>query len=362
MQQKYFIDPFAIAGDITPDIPDTADPLNFVSYNQGFTFDYQRDLVSDPLAKSILRININAVLNDITTNVQDYQRNGTPEFITAAQNGGTAFSYRINAMVRYSASGTAPFDIYINRTDNNTKLPTATNSGWQRLPSGFPLAPTNVAVSTAWTIAADGFFVYVSVPGTTQTLPSPATVTGMKLGFITNIAGGFTLATAAGIIFGDILNTVSVNVPSGGYVCLQSDGINWRVFSASPGFLGYATVAALNAETARAIGVEATKIPFSAFTFTNPSNNNSWSIRSDGLIEQAFQAGVATTNGFLTTTFPIPIAFPNALIDCSISFFGGLPPLQGNVGVQPFDRANVSITTNNNASGTFGCEVRCRGY
>lgn len=135
MQQKYYLNAFAVSGDITPDIPDAADPNNYVSYLDGFTFDYQRDLVTDSLAKSILRININAIMNDATTNIKNYQENGTPEFIAAAQNGGTAFSYRIYAMVRYSASGTAPFVLYMNMVDNNTNLPTATGSGWFVMPT-----------------------------------------------------------------------------------------------------------------------------------------------------------------------------------------------------------------------------------
>lgn len=131
MQQKYFIDPFGVAGDITPTVPDATDPSGFVSYSTGWTFDYQRDLTTDPAAKSITRVSMNSVFNDITTVLQDYQQTGNPEFITAANNGGSAFSYRIGAIVRYSSGGTAPFATFFNIQDNNTNTPGGT--GWINL-------------------------------------------------------------------------------------------------------------------------------------------------------------------------------------------------------------------------------------
>src|SRR5665213_478731 len=128
MNQHYYIFAWGIDGTITPAIPNDTDPSGFVTYQQGFTFDYQRDLLTDPAAKSPTYTNLNALLSDITTNIQDYQRNGTPEFIDNADNGGSAFSYRINAMVRYSSGGSAPFGLYLNNLDNNTNLPGGT--GW----------------------------------------------------------------------------------------------------------------------------------------------------------------------------------------------------------------------------------------
>lgn len=123
MQQKYYIEAFGVNGDRTPVVPNT-DPTA-VSYDQGWNFNYQRDLVTDPAALSPTRQQENDLMFAATQNIQNYQQFGTPEFITTSDNGGVAFPYGIGAMTRYSASGTAPFVTYINRVDNNTAIPGA---------------------------------------------------------------------------------------------------------------------------------------------------------------------------------------------------------------------------------------------
>jgi hypothetical protein len=162
MNQHYYIFSFGEAGTITPAIPNDTDPSGFVSYQQGWTFDYQRNLLTDPAAKSPTYTNFNALLSDVTINLQNYQQNGTPEFITTSDNGGTPYSYRINAIVRYSAGGNAPFGLYLNTVDNNTNIPTATSSGWVNI--GTQLAASrikltgnlNLYVSTTGSDAANG--------------------------------------------------------------------------------------------------------------------------------------------------------------------------------------------------------------
>jgi hypothetical protein len=122
MQQKFFVKPFAVAGDretVPNDIQTTGD----VSYEQGYGYDYQRDQAIDPLAKPIERNKHNAILHDITEAVQQYQVFGTPEWITAQDNGGTAYPYARRARVRYRASETAPWDVYESLVDNNTTEP-----------------------------------------------------------------------------------------------------------------------------------------------------------------------------------------------------------------------------------------------
>jgi microcystin-dependent protein len=122
MQQKFFVKPFAVAGDretVPNDIQTTGD----VSYEQGYGYDYQRDQAIDPLAKPIERNKHNAILHDITEAVQQYQVFGTPEWITAQDNGGTAYPYARRARVRYRASETASWDVYESRVDNNTTEP-----------------------------------------------------------------------------------------------------------------------------------------------------------------------------------------------------------------------------------------------
>lgn len=153
MRQKYFDTVFGSAGTITPAIPDAADPNGYVSYSVGFTFDYQRNLLTDPAAKSPTYINFNAILSDVTGALQALQQQGVPEFITSAQNGGTAFSYRQNALVAYSASGTPPFSIYMSAIDNNTDVP-GTTANWINLQKSAGVAVVGETRNAAMVIAA----------------------------------------------------------------------------------------------------------------------------------------------------------------------------------------------------------------
>lgn len=150
MRTKYFITPFGVSGTITPVVPNATDPSGYVSYNEGFTFDYQRDLGVDSLAKSPTYVNFNTVLNDITTSLQALQQGGVAEFITSADNDGSAFSYGLGALVLYSAAGTPPFNLYLSLVNANTALPSVT-ANWLDLTTfhSFPYGPLNQ--TNTWT-------------------------------------------------------------------------------------------------------------------------------------------------------------------------------------------------------------------
>lgn len=122
MQQKFFVKPFAVAGD-RETVPDDIQTTGNVNYEQGYGYDYQRDQAIDPLAKPIERNKHNAILHDITEAVQQYQVFGTPEWITAEDNGGIAYPYARRARVRYRASETDPWEVYESLVDNNTAEP-----------------------------------------------------------------------------------------------------------------------------------------------------------------------------------------------------------------------------------------------
>lgn len=202
MRQKFFINPFAAGGAISPPIPDAIDPSGFVSYEDGFTFDYQRRLLAgpggtppaDPLAKSPTYINLNAIFNDITANLQAYQLAGIPEFITPAQNGGTPINYRIGSVLLYSASGNPPFIPYLSITDNNTNTPGGT--GWLNL---LTLA------APEWTAGAVNALSGASIVGTTLTIPQQPH--GM---LVYSGAGTYTFSNPAAV------NTVYVDFSAAG--------------------------------------------------------------------------------------------------------------------------------------------------
>lgn len=120
MQSKFFSTPFATAGDKI-DIPDTAQVDGSVSFATGFGPDYEKELGVDPDAKPVPRDATNGILFDVTDAIGSLQRQGAPEFITAADNGGVPFSYGRGARVMYGS----PARPWISRVDNNTTTPAA---------------------------------------------------------------------------------------------------------------------------------------------------------------------------------------------------------------------------------------------
>lgn len=136
MRQKYFGTTFGFAGDNTV-IPDPLQSGGQVSFNQGWTYDYQRDQTTDPAAKPIDRSTMNWLFGVITAQLQQYQQAAVPEWISATDNGGTPFPYEAGVRVRYSSNpGTVPFSVYVNLVANNTNTPnladpTGATSNWQ---------------------------------------------------------------------------------------------------------------------------------------------------------------------------------------------------------------------------------------
>ena len=117
---KYFRLPFAVNGD-KKDVPDTTQTTE-VSYNTGYSQDYQRNPESDPLARRVERNYFNDIIYQVTDTLKGLYETGVPPFITAAENDGTPFSYSIYARVRLGNR------IYESTKDNNTTTPPA--SGW----------------------------------------------------------------------------------------------------------------------------------------------------------------------------------------------------------------------------------------
>ncbi len=120
---KYFINPFGQSGDLTP-IPDPTQPSGSVSYNEGFPINYQL-VQTDPSALDVPRTQFNQLMYDITLNLQQYQQVGAPNFITSAQNGGSAFPYNAYSIVTYD-DGTHGPRIFMSKINSNTNLPTDT--------------------------------------------------------------------------------------------------------------------------------------------------------------------------------------------------------------------------------------------
>ncbi len=121
MAEKYFSDPFAVAGDVGP-LPNAAPIDGSVSYESGFGIDYELPN-TDPDYLSIPRVQFNQLMLDITGAIQMLQQTGFPSWITSAANNGSPYVYAAGAQVMHSGT---PFYSLV---DGNTDEPPSVNWG-----------------------------------------------------------------------------------------------------------------------------------------------------------------------------------------------------------------------------------------
>ncbi|HED6269617.1 TPA: tail fiber protein [Enterobacter sichuanensis] len=130
MEQIFIRVPFASAGDTTT-IPHAPAQDGSVSWSEGWPEDYEKDMDADAHAKAVEREVMNFMFNAVTLALRQYQTAAFPEFITAADNGGSPYPYAAGTVVRYRAGSDEPFNNYVSLTDNNTATPGADASKWQ---------------------------------------------------------------------------------------------------------------------------------------------------------------------------------------------------------------------------------------
>jgi len=143
----YFRIPFGFSGDRTS-IPVTGSNSGPVNFQYGYGEPYSLPRSTDPAALTIPRVSFNQLLYNTTASIQQLQQYGFPYYITAADNGGTAFSYAKNVIVRYD-NGTTE-ENYLSLVDSNTALPTVTTN-WLQLrndPAYLGLAQTFTQIQT----------------------------------------------------------------------------------------------------------------------------------------------------------------------------------------------------------------------
>jgi len=116
--------PFADSGDKSV-IPAT-DAAGKVNWSQGFTPDYSKDPNTDPSAKRIEREDFNGLMNTLSVAIKEIQSSGVAPFITATDNGGSAFAYSKGALVFYNKA------IWRSKVDANTVIP-AEGANWSQL-------------------------------------------------------------------------------------------------------------------------------------------------------------------------------------------------------------------------------------
>lgn len=130
MDQVFFRVPFASNGD-TSIIPEIVTADGSVNWPQGWPLDYEKDMDADANAKPVEREVMNFMFNAVTVALRQYQSAAFPEYITAADNNGTAFPYSAGTVVRYRATSADSFKNYVSLVNNNTATPGADASKWQ---------------------------------------------------------------------------------------------------------------------------------------------------------------------------------------------------------------------------------------
>lgn len=116
--------PFAAQGD-RQEVPFEAQPSNLVSWETGWTIDYTLNIQTDPRAKAIERQKNNYLSWVMSSILSQYQRQGTPEWVGPADNGGNPLGYAVGATVIYGGV------YYVSLTANNITEPGVVGSNWQ---------------------------------------------------------------------------------------------------------------------------------------------------------------------------------------------------------------------------------------
>lgn len=200
---KFFSQPFAASGDKAT-IPEGAQPSGSVSYATGFGPDYSLPS-SDPAKKDVPRPESNQLYFDLTENIGFLQRNGVPEYVTAAQNGGSPLPYSIGAIVRWRASPGDPYRTYVSRVDSNVDLPSVAAS-WT--PFVYRFALNSDTTSTG--IPVDPAYVTARLSGVTVTVPDASETVKGIIEIATN-AEAITLTDTVRAIVPSSLSAVESN-------------------------------------------------------------------------------------------------------------------------------------------------------
>ena len=123
---KFFKNPFATGGDKVA-VPDNAQLDNTVSYDTGYTPEYELNQDTDPNALDVEREKQNQVFFDVTDNIRQWQTFGVFPFITAAQNGGVAFPYS-----KFSKMVWTDGIVYESSVEANTTNPDTNPENWNQ--------------------------------------------------------------------------------------------------------------------------------------------------------------------------------------------------------------------------------------
>jgi len=193
----YFLHPWSVSASDDTTIPPTGSPSGALSYQYGFTPNYELDLLTNPSALPIPRNYTNQLYFDITSAIQQLQLYGYPNWVSVGS-GGPATGYPLYATVLYIDG-----NIYQSATASNTSTP-GVNNDWILLNN----------VVTPWVAYTPTFTGF----GT----PTGVSIYSRRVGNVLEIRGNFTTGTSTAALAtltlgfnGTNANVLSSNVSIG---------------------------------------------------------------------------------------------------------------------------------------------------
>jgi len=304
---KYFINPFAIAGDVAP-VPDDTQPSGAMSYEQGFPIGYEL-VQTDPASLDIPRNQTNQLYLDITSNLQQYQQVGAPNFITTLQNGGSPYPYGIYAVVVYD-DGVNGAKKFMSKKNTNTSLPTV-KTDWLLLDNtATATAIDNAALDGA--VATGNAVYYDSVSSTFKQALANGSAPQKVVGF-------------ANVDTGRVFTNGIVSFMTG-----LTPGSTYYISTVTAGAL--TTIQPTNNSVSVGVAKSATELMINIQTdsfnpaslFTALISSNGYQINHvTGKIEQWGNVTIGpggSSRLFSAVTFPIP--FPNEAFTVTTSYTG----------------------------------------
>lgn len=187
MGGTYYTTAFANLGDQTT-VPVAGTELGTVNFTYGYGSNYSASIQTNPDALTVDRQGFNYLLNTLTANWQQLYQSGVVPFITTAMNGGSPYSYALNALCQAS-DGT----VWFNTQAANTAAPGTSGSKWSLF-------------NPSW-LAHKGILPLAGITGGTYSFATLGTgctltytVSGGVINSITSIGG-----TRTGYAVGDLL-------------------------------------------------------------------------------------------------------------------------------------------------------------
>lgn len=225
----FFVYPFGTSGNKTT-VPTSGSISGSMSYEFGFTTNYELELGVDAGALPVPRDQTNQLYFDITTAIRQYQTLSVPDWIASVDNLGSPFSYGIYARVRYDAGGGV--QVYENQVANNTAVP-GVDSTWTIISGNATGVPTGTVIDFAGVTPPSGYLkcdgsavvrsTYVSLKSeitftqngtTTNTLATISGLTSTADMFAGMPLEGTGITTGTTILSVDGPNDITMNAPA----------------------------------------------------------------------------------------------------------------------------------------------------